>query len=149
MLLLCSTLHASRPSAPSRLVLLFEKRPRFWAAGVLCLVLAVSVGCGSAPASSDASGTCHIALPQSCPSPAPSYAADVAPILTDRCVSCHGPTNPQSGIDLSAYVSVYANREPVLAQVYHCLMPLAGAPDLSDAQAKTLLSWLVCKAPNT
>lgn len=115
---------------------------------VVLMACLASAACGSAPASTTAAGSCNIVLPGSCPSPAPSYQTDVAPILAERCVSCHGAVNPQSGIDLSAYASTYAAREPVLAQVYNCSMPLAGSPGLSTAQSSALLSWLVCEAPN-
>lgn len=149
MPLLSFTLFASQPPAACGQPFVRKRSRVGRLAAVLWLGCLAPIACGSSPSSSSAaSSDCNVTLPASCPSPAPSYATQVAPIFADRCVSCHGGSNQESGIDLSAYASVYANREPVLAQVYNCSMPLAGAPSLSAAQTNTVLSWLVCEAPN-
>ena len=37
-----------------------------------------------------------------------TYTANIAPILTTDCVSCHNATNKQSGVNLSTYAGVMA-----------------------------------------
>jgi hypothetical protein len=107
----------------------------------IALALVAVVGCfGQSP-------DCPTDLPQSCPaSGAPSYQSDVAPILAARCVSCHSAGGIEANAPLDTYAAVYARRGPVLDQVYACKMP-QDAP-LSPADRQTLLTWLVCDAPN-
>jgi len=90
---------------------------------------------------------CPSDLPASCPSSgAPSYSAVVAPILAQRCVSCHSPGGIEANSPLDSYDAVYARRGSVLNQVYACMMP-QDAP-LSSADRQALMTWLVCGAPN-
>src|SRR5262245_58419460 len=50
-------------------------------------------GCSSPPEQTtiDAGGDCPNDLPSTCPTPVPSYAADIAPILAAKCEGCHAP----------------------------------------------------------
>ena len=102
--------------------------------------------CGAGAGSDDAS-TCPSDLPGACPSPAPTYASDVAPIITARCASCHGPGGVEAAHDFTSYAGVYAERTHVLSQVYGCLMPPPSTLPLSASERQTLLAWLVCDAP--
>ena len=52
-------------------------------------------------------------FPKDCDLQAVSYSMDVVPILDQNCLSCHGSTAPQAGLDLSTYNNVFANKEKV------------------------------------
>ncbi len=86
-------------------------------------------------------------LPSSCPSSGvPSYASEVAPILVQQCVGCHSPQGNESNTPLGTYADVARYRGPVLDQIDACLMPITTM--LTPADRHTLLTWLVCGAPN-
>lgn len=92
---------------------------------------------------------CPHDLPASCPTPPPSYARDIQPILATRCLGCHGDGGVAQSIhDYTTYAGVLANRSAILDQVYVCAMPPpnAGAPTTGERQK--LLAWLVCGAPD-
>jgi hypothetical protein len=116
-------------------------RPR---APALAALLALAA-CEPAPAA----GSCPDDLPPACPAPAPSYQAQVAPLLEARCVGCHGAGQVASNRLLDSYGSVFPQRAAVLRQTYACQMPPAdaGAP-LTLAERAALLGWLVCGAPD-
>jgi hypothetical protein len=88
-------------------------------------------------------------VPKTCPSPAPSWSADVQPILAARCWSCHADGGVAvQDMDLGSYASVYGGRTTVLSQVYGCRMPPSGEPQLTPAERATVLGWFACGAPN-
>src|SRR6266478_5119266 len=85
-----------------------------------------------------------------------SFSGDVAPILTRSCLSCHGPTEPMSQLDLSTRVAALKGGQkggPAIlpgdsakSPVYRRLtcqdqpaMPLGSR--LSDAEIKTIKEW--------
>ncbi len=59
---------------------------------VSCLLLGFAVLGGVATAGEDAPASAA----------APTFAADVAPLLASHCVSCHGKSSPAGGLDLTA-----------------------------------------------
>jgi hypothetical protein len=77
--------------------------------------------------------------------PAPSFEADVRPVLERRCFGCHaGAGAAAEDHDFSSPDRVRAERRAVLDEVATCAMP-PKAP-LDDAEANTLLRWAVCAA---
>lgn len=93
-------------------------------------------------------GSCPNDLPADCPTPAPTYADDAAPIIEARCFECHGPGGvAQPRRDFTTYDGVFAQRGPMLNQVYACRMPPEGAMPLLPDERTVLLQWLVCGAP--
>jgi len=108
---------------------------------VLGLIAALA-GCGSS------GGSCPSDLPASCPSPAPSYQSTIAPLISAHCLTCHSPGGQEASFPFVTYQQVFAERSPMLNQVYACHMPPAGEPQLSAQERQELLSWLVCGAPN-
>lgn len=101
--------------------------------------------CSSQPA---AAAACPQDLPVACPSSEPSYRLDVAPIFSSRCVICHSPDGSDTARDYANYPAIYANRGAILDQVYACNMPPSGASAPTLSERVTLLTWLVCGAPN-
>ncbi len=91
---------------------------------------------------------CPNDLPAACPTPAPSYRNEVAPIITSRCLKCHAPGGQEASKDFTTYANVFAQRQPILTQTYSCRMPPEGEPRPTDPERATLLAWLVCGSPD-
>jgi hypothetical protein len=106
------------------------------------MAAAIVTGCGGGGSS------CPNDLPSACPANPPSYSNDIAQIISNRCFPCHAPGGVEATTPLTTYQQVFNQRSAVLDQVYHCNMPLAGAPTLTPTQRTDLLTWLVCNAPN-
>ena len=92
--------------------------------------------------------SCGDTLPASCPSAAPSYAADVAPLVSSRCVACHGPGGVSSEKPLGSYPQLFQRRETTLVELHDCLMPPKAAAPLTASERHALERWLVCGAPD-
>jgi hypothetical protein len=103
---------------------------------------------GSSGSSGAHGSVCPSDLPKACPDPAPSYAAEVAPLISGRCLKCHDSTGVAGANPLDSYARVYAARSTVLTRVYGCQMPPAPEPPLTSDERKILLGWLVCGAPD-
>ncbi len=94
--------------------------------------------------------SCAASIPKSCPS-APSYASDIAPLVTRTCNTCHAANGTASDRDLTTYKNLTKLETTSLVQVADCLMPPsdAGADAmLSQAEREELLQWFVCGSPN-
>lgn len=111
----------------------------------IAVSLLLLAGCGEGDGASSA---CPNDLPASCPSPAPGYAAEIAPIVKARCLLCHDAGGVASDRPLSPYAALYARRSAVLNQVHGCTMPPSGATAPTEAERAALLGWLVCGAPD-
>ena len=110
---------------------------------LVLVVASFSVGCGPTATTTN----CPM-VSSTCPSPPPSYATDVAPIIQQECASCHSPTGVEPNRPYQTYADVKKVQIDILLQVRDCKMPLPGVPALSDAQRATLLGWLYCDGPN-
>jgi uncharacterized membrane protein len=121
-------------------------RPRSAAVVLVCLASCGSAGDGPA----DTGGVCPSNLPSgaNCSTATPSYSSKIAPIVSNRCLSCHFAGNTISGISLADQGSVYTYRSIALTQVYQCKMPPAGAESLTAAERDLLILYLVCNAPD-
>jgi hypothetical protein len=106
-------------------------------------VVAFLIGCGSGGPDSAA---CPV-VDAGCPSPPPSYANDVAPIIQERCGACHSPTGVESIRPYQTYKEVKQFQIDILIQTRACKMPPAGAPPLLPTELTTLLGWLYCDGP--
>ena len=114
-------------------------------AAALALALALT-GCTSGNDAPDA-GACAHELP-TCPSSPPSYQQTIAPIIQQKCVTCHYPGTVAAKGDFSTYPNVKANFGSMLNQTYSCLMPPANGAPLTTDERTQLLEWFVCSAPN-
>ena len=117
--------------------------PRLVAA-ILAAVAVAGTGCGSAPVGQG----CRRAAPPTCPSPAPGYAANVAPLVTRLCRPCHTQGGVESTAALDSYEQVRARGADIQVRLESCLMPPADQPQPTVAEGATLLTWLVCGAQN-
>jgi len=89
---------------------------------------------------------CPNDLPASCPSPAPGWAADVAPVIAARCATCHVKGGVAADKPLTSHAEVFFRKGSVLNQIHACKMPQAGSPQLSAAERAAVQGWLVCGA---
>ena len=110
---------------------------------VAAIGAALLVACGGPRTNA----SCPNDLPPSCPSAAPSYQATVGPIINLRCVTCHSPGGQEASRPLQTYSQVYSERSAVLNQVYACNMPPGTAAMPTEQERESLLTWLVCGAP--
>lgn len=91
---------------------------------------------------------CANDLPAACPAPAPSFQAQVAPLLAARCGGCHVAGGVAPTHRFGSWAQVYPQRTALLTQTYSCLMPpLDGGLALTAAERSLLFGWLVCGAP--
>jgi mono/diheme cytochrome c family protein len=90
--------------------------------------------------------------------PVPTYAKDVAPILSRHCVSCHQSGEIASAIPLDSYAATQPRAESVKEAVVHGEMPpwpadpqkslkFRNDPRLSDQEIATLVAWVTAGAP--
>ena len=105
-------------------------------------------GGGAGGSGAGGSSSCPDDLPESCPSPAPGWAADIAPVIEARCASCHVKGGVAASKPLTDHAQVFSRKGAVLNQVYACKMPPEGAEPLSPAERLALEAWLVCGAPD-
>jgi uncharacterized membrane protein len=91
---------------------------------------------------------CPNDVPSSCPGTAPSYAADIAPILSSRCRACHTAGGIESTQSFDTYADVQSRRSGILTQLHACLMPPADQAQPTAVERQKILAWLVCGAMN-
>jgi uncharacterized membrane protein len=124
--------------------------PRPRARWFRALAFALFAGCGPKTGSDAPAPGCKPGLPSTdaCATGTPSYTAEIAPLVRERCLSCHFAGNPNSSVVLETQSELHQRATLVQTQVYRCSMPPPGeAPPLSDEERASLLQWLVCGAP--
>jgi uncharacterized membrane protein len=89
-------------------------------------------------------------LPVTCPTPAPTFAADANPIFQAHCVPCHSAVGVERTFPFETYMEITKPRVPpdIINQVNTCRMPPVGALPVTDEERRTLLGWFVCGALN-
>ena len=124
-------------------------RPR---ARLRALVVILAASCGSNGGNGGQQAACKAGLPTSdacTTASAPSYATQIAPLVHDRCLSCHFAGNPNSSVVLETQAEMRQEVGLIETQVYRCAMPPPGEETpLSDSERAEFLQWLVCGAPN-
>ncbi len=81
-----------------------------------------------------------------CSGATPSYAKDIAPVISARCGACHDPGQISASFPLAPYAKLYGQRRSVLNQIFTCKMPPACAHQLAPDERAALLDWFVCGA---
>jgi uncharacterized membrane protein len=103
----------------------------------------------------DGSSCTKATLPAACPTPPPSFSADVQPIIEQYCYGCHA----QGGVEVSQYdfskmAIVRDNRDVIATELSVCSTTSSGMPppdagQPSVAQRETVIAWAtVCGAPD-
>jgi uncharacterized membrane protein len=83
----------------------------------------------------------------SCGGAAPTYIADVRPVLERRCFTCHANDGPAAEEhDFTHVATLRAQRRQLVDEVTERAMPPQDRPQLTDAEAQTLLQWVACGA---
>ncbi|MFT3837905.1 MAG: hypothetical protein QM723_13015 [Myxococcaceae bacterium] len=89
---------------------------------------------------------CEVVAPTSCPSPAPTY-ADVQPVFTSVCVTCHNWSN-QGQWPLDSYEHVADWADQIRGDLLTCAMPPAdGGVVLAPTDRDKVLLWIRCGTP--
>jgi hypothetical protein len=117
--------------------------------GSTAFLLAVAaLACGSSSNdATDAGGSTCVSAPACPQGDVPSYATEIAPILTNACVPCHSP-NGSAGFSETTYADVHSQLGSILSQVAICAMPPLNGPAMTDAQRVALTAWLKCGGPD-
>jgi mono/diheme cytochrome c family protein len=79
-----------------------------------------------------------------------SYAEDIAPLVTNYCISCHVSGGTGTG-DFSDYagLKIAVDNGSLMNRVVDLKdMPQAGSPTLSDAERKLVSCWIKQGAPD-
>lgn len=92
-------------------------------------------------------GPCLAEAPTACPSPAPTYAADIAPIFQAQCVTCHSGLSADAWpLTTRSHIADWQNE--VRAELLSCSMPPPNSGStLTDRERQTILEWLRCGLP--
>ena len=102
------------------------------------LVMLVTVHCASSAPDAPA---------RACAASAPTYWADVRPVLERRCFACHaGAGEAADEHDFAQIGVVRAQLVALVANVETRSMPPDGQPPLEDTEAALLLRWAACGA---
>jgi cytochrome c553 len=112
------------------------------------LILGLAAAVAGCNASTSADASCAVTTPATCPSTQPSYQTDVAPILASYCVSCHQAGGSQANKPLETYQGASNLSGDVESQVAGCSMPPSSDAQPTAAQRETILTWVLCGAPN-
>ncbi len=111
---------------------------------IILLITLCTIACSAQPLSA-----CPQDAPASCPSSVPSYSATIAPILSAKCEVCHQYGGPGDPYPLGMWSDVHSTADDMQAQILSCRMPIPDAGvTLTDSERVTLLTWLVCGAPD-
>ena len=130
-----------------------RRSPRFAAAPAalaglaLAFVVTTAAGCGPGNAGPPVEN-CPNDVPATCPSPAPTFAADAQPVFMDHCVKCHAPGGQEPSFPFQTYSQIQSQKITILGQIHTCLMPPAGEVALTSAERQAVLGWIVCGANN-
>ena len=90
---------------------------------------------------------CEVEPPKECAEPKLHY-ADVAPIFSRRCTSCHNGTEDDGPWPLTSYQHVADWSGEIRAQMLVCTMPPPGSGiDMPVSERQKILSWIRCGFP--
>ncbi len=111
-----------------------------------------TAGDGDSGEASTGNGACPNDAPATCPSPAPSWATQVQPVVEQLCAlggQCHGAGgSAQTTLDFTTYAGVKRSSVTMETDLLSCKMPPPGALAPTLDERTTLLAWFVCGAPD-
>ena len=116
---------------------------RRWRRLIVCAAWLPALGCSPA-----AAVNCPTDTP-TCPSPAPTYQADVGPLIAKYCARCHATDGGDPGVLLQGYDDVTGTQVAhVRSRITMCRMPPADQPQPTAAERTTILGWFACCEAN-
>jgi hypothetical protein len=85
-----------------------------------------------------------------CPSPPPSFVAEVNPIVQSVCVPCHGPGGIEATRPYLTYedMKAFGPFTTMYSQVLGCTMPKAPQQFMGNDDRQRLLEWFACGEPD-
>lgn len=83
-----------------------------------------------------------------CPAAVPSFAAEVLPILNQRCNNCHAANVDGGPWPLDTRQNVKDWRSLIIEDLRKCSMPPPGSDPMPTAERDKLWAWLICGAPD-
>lgn len=116
-------------------------------AAVVATLLAAALGLGACP-STPVDPPCPDDVPSGCPTPAPHFAADVAPIIAGHCQKCHAPGGMAETFPFQTYDQIAPLAGDINLQLQTCAMPPRPEPRLSAAERQLMFGWILCGALN-
>jgi hypothetical protein len=113
-----------------------------WRVVATLALTGVLAGCGGHATS------CPDQIP-TCPSPPPSFVAEVSPIVQSVCVPCHGPGGIEASRPYLTYedMKAFGPFSTMYSQVLGCTMPMAPQQFMSSERER-LLEWFACGEPD-
>jgi uncharacterized membrane protein len=111
------------------------------------LVLMVAAAAAIAAGCSDGAGDSCPGLADGCPATPPSVSAEIAIVVQNHCLSCHGPGGDDAALPLTSYAEIVMHEMAILPQVASCRMPPATSLPLTTAQRQDFVAWIACGAP--
>ena len=120
-----------------------RRRSRFIDATLVIAVAGYGASCGS---SAPPPAICPDDGVSACPAPAPSFAADAAPIIQSHCVKCHAPGGMAQAYPFQSYDEIAPFAGDINLQLQLCAMPPAPERPLTAAERQSLFGWIVCGA---
>jgi cytochrome c5 len=110
------------------------------------LLLVLAAG---AVACSSKHDVCEPPTSEVCSSAAPSFSAEIAPILEQRCNNCHAPGVDGGPWPLDTRQNVSDWSSIIIKDLKDCSMPPAGSGvPFSTEERDKLWAWLICGAPD-
>lgn len=107
---------------------------------------ALALACASDDPREPTEPVCSVKNSEDCPSPAPTY-ADVAPLLDERCNTCHADSSTGPW-PLTSYQNVVDWWDLVRRDTLDCSMPPRDSGlTLTHDESKLILDWIACDLP--
>ncbi|MGC4093905.1 MAG: hypothetical protein QM756_39570 [Polyangiaceae bacterium] len=105
-------------------------------------------GYGCSPSDPDPEPmACTVMDPTECPTPAPTYTNDVAPIIAAHCTRCHTGIGKEPW-PLGKYEDVVDWEQLIRADILDCSMPPPDSGEhVTNDERLTILTWIRCGTP--
>jgi mono/diheme cytochrome c family protein len=110
----------------------------------LALAAAALGACGGPGATS--ARECPDDAPLACPSGAPTFSRDAAPIIAAHCAKCHGSGGVEEKLPFATYAEIAPSAGDMMLELETCQMPPPAEPPLSPAERQALFAWITCGA---
>ena len=109
------------------------------------LAPAIVMGAGAC-AGDPAPAVCPNDAFDACPSSAPTFSGDAAPIIGAHCAKCHVPGGKAEKFPFETYEQIGPFAGDMKLQLETCEMPQAPEPPLTPAQRQAMFGWIACGA---
>jgi uncharacterized membrane protein len=112
----------------------------------LAFVLALAAALGGCGGGGAPAAVCADDAPEACPSVAPRFVADAAPIIQAHCVKCHAPDGLAKKFPFETYDDIAPFAGDMKLELETCEMPPSTESALTSPERSTLFGWIACGA---